>query len=116
MDIEEKEQLALTGDMSQKACAIRLRAARRVAFPGVEAREFADAAGVTKKSLSLMEKGQQYPNRAVMKYLYRGHRIDFNFMINGDFAQLPHDVQSALFAQLGRANNEWGQDMRSNRD
>lgn len=116
MNIEEKEHLALTGDMSQKACAIRLRAARRVAFPSVEAREFADAVGINKKSLSLMEKGQQFPNREVMKYLDRGHRIDFNFMMNGYFAQLPHDVQTALFDQLGRAHQDWGQDMRSNRD
>ena len=113
MDIETKQKLAMTGDMSQMACAIRLRAARYVAMPDAQGKDFAEAVGISKSGLTTMEKGNQYPNRNVMKYLYRGHRIDFNFMMNGDFAQLPQDVQDALFAQLERANNEWGQDMRS---
>jgi transcriptional regulator with XRE-family HTH domain len=116
MNIEEKEHLALTGDMSRKASAIRLRAARYVAMPDAQGKDFAEAVGISKSSLTTMEKGQQFPNREVMKYLDRGHRIDFNFMMNGYFAQLPHDVQTALFDQLGRAHEDWGQDLRSNRD
>ena len=113
MDIERKQKLAHTGDMSESACAIRLRAARYVAMPDGQGKDFAEETGITKSALSTMEKGNQYPNRKVMKYLYRGHRIDFNFMMNGDFSQLPLDVQTALFEQLIRANNEWGQDLRT---
>jgi len=40
-----------------------------------------------------------------MRYFYRAHRIDFNFLLHGDFAQLPADVQARLFAALEALSN-----------
>ncbi|MEX5515692.1 helix-turn-helix domain-containing protein [Pseudophaeobacter sp. 1A09344] len=108
MDIERKEYIAHRGDMGVKASAIRVKAARYVS--GFEKQqEFARACGISKTSYNNIEKGLQFPNRDVMKYLYRAHRIDFNFIMNGDFAQLPADVQESLFGALERANSEWDQ-------
>lgn len=75
-------------------------------------REFAAAAGVGATTLNNMEMGKQFPNRDVMRFLYRGHRIDFNFMLNGDFSQLPSDVQVKLFEKLQLSNSEWDQTRR----
>lgn len=106
MDIIEKEGLSFTGDMGIKASAIRLIAARYVA--GFEKqKEFAKAAGVSPTSYNGMEKAVQFPNRKVLEYLFKAHRIDFNFMMSGSFSQLPGDIQERLFAALIRANNEW---------
>ena len=106
VDIETKESLAHRGDMGIKACAIRLTAARYTAGFQKQ-KEFAAACGVTVTSYNSQETGAQFPNRKVMAYLFKAHRIDFNFLMNGDFAQLPGDVQEALFENLVRANNEW---------
>lgn len=105
MDINDKIALTRQGDMSLEACTIRLRAARLVT--GMQQKEFAAAASVGKTAYNNMEAGLSFPSRDVMKYLYRGHRIDFNFILHGDFAQLPADVQAALFAQLPVAAREW---------
>jgi hypothetical protein len=106
MDIDEKERLALTGDMGVKASAIRLLAARLVV--GMKSQqEFAKACGVGKTAYNNMEKALQFPNREVMKYLYRGHRIDFNFMMNGAFSHLAADVQEKIFPALASANDAW---------
>ncbi len=108
MDIDEKEALAHRGKMDVKASAIRVKAARYAA--GYDRQlDFAKACGISKTSYNNIEKGVQFPNREVMKFLYRAHRIDFNFVMNGDFAQLPGDVQNALFSGLERANAEWDQ-------
>lgn len=105
MDFKEKQRLAWHDDNGLAACAIRLRAARGVT--GLKSHELAKECDVSKTVYSNAETGQTYPNRKMMKHLYRAYRIDFNFMINGDFAQLPGDVQDALFAQLVVANDEW---------
>lgn len=105
MDFVRKEALAHVQDMGLAACAIRLRAARAVT--GLNQQEFAKVCGVSKQVLNNAEAGLTYPNRSVMKHLYRAYRIDFNFMINGDFAQLPGDVQDRLFEKLVVANDEW---------
>ena len=110
MNLEEKERLARVGDMSLDAMAIRLRAARKVA--GLSQKDFADAVGVKNTVINNAEAGSTAPSREVMRYLYRAHRIDFNFMINGDFAQLPGDVQAALFPALVEATNKWDQKPR----
>jgi DNA-binding XRE family transcriptional regulator len=108
MDIELKEKLAHKGDMGVKASAIRTKAARIASGFGKQ-QNFALACGISKTSYNNIEKGIQFPNRDVMKFLYRAHRIDFNFIMNGDFAQLPSDVQESLFSALELANNEWDQ-------
>ncbi|MDS9468191.1 hypothetical protein RGQ15_11500 [Paracoccus sp. MBLB3053] len=108
MDIETKTKLAHLNDMGLAATAIRLRAAfLATGIPQLQ--EFARAAKISRTVLSNALSGSTYPNRDVMKYLYRSHRIDFNFIMNGDFSQLPGDVQEKLFPALEVAKNEWDQ-------
>lgn len=98
MDYDEKSALARTGDSSKEAAALRLRAAR--AAIGLGQTELGKAAKITKAAISNSENAQSFPGRSVMIYLYREHRIDLNFMICGEFSQLPGDVQDRLFAAL----------------
>jgi transcriptional regulator with XRE-family HTH domain len=112
MDFADKQKLAHQNDTGLAACAIRLRAARNIT--GKQANVLAKECGVSKTVYSNAENGLSYPNRDVMKHLFRAYRIDFNFMINGDFAQLPGDVQEKLFPALVTANSEW--DRKSNSD
>lgn len=114
MDYEEKARLARLDDDGLAACAIRLRAA--VSLTGKLDKDFAADAGISKTVLSNAMAGKTYPNRDVMKHLYRSYRIDFNFMMNGDFVQLPGDVQEALFPALVAATNEWDRREGSNLD
>ena len=102
--IDEKERLARKGQMTIVACAIRLRAARYAG--NLEQQDLAKLGGVSKSALSNTERGDSFPSRDVMAHLYRAHRIDFNFILNGDFAQLPGDVQDRLFPELARAETE----------
>lgn len=111
MEIEEKERLARTNDMEIVACAIRLRAARKVA--GLEQQELARLSGATKAALNNAEAALNFPSREVMKYLWRAYRIDFNFLMSGTFSQLPGDVQTALFPALEAATSEWDRKERS---
>lgn len=115
MDIEAKSRLARENETGLEACAIRLRAAFHVTGLAKH-NDLAKAAGVSKTVLSNAMNGLTYPNREVMSYLYRGHRIDFNFMMIGLFAQLPGDVQSVLFPALEVAAHEWDQKENSNRN
>lgn len=98
MDIEAKDNLAKYGDMSKMACATRLIAARN--YAGLSQTDLANASGVGKNSLNNMERARQFPNHKVMKYLYRSHGIDFNFLMHGDFNQFSAEVQVELFAHL----------------
>ena len=104
MDYEEKRALARTGDFSKEAAALRLRAARRAA--GLGQADLGAAAKITKAAISNSENAQSYPGRSVMIYLYREHRIDLNFMICGEFSQLPGDVQETLFSALEAESHE----------
>lgn len=98
MDHNEKRRLARTGDAEKDAAAMRLRAARLVS--GLSQEALGAAGSVKKAAISNAEKGLAYPNRSVLLFLHRDLRIDFNFMIHGDFAQLPGDVQSSIFDAL----------------
>ncbi|WP_236627407.1 MULTISPECIES: helix-turn-helix domain-containing protein [unclassified Sulfitobacter] len=111
MNINEKEQLTRLGDMSKEACALRLLVARD--STGLSQLETSQQAGIANNALNNMEKGRQFPNREIMKYFYRAHRIDFNFLMHGDFAQLPQDVQKSLFANLSKRSSELDQKERS---
>lgn len=104
MDYEEKRRLARTGSADEQAAALRLRAAR--AYSGLSQEEFGKAGGVKKAAISNAENGRAFPNRSVLLFLHREFRIDFNFMIHGDFAQLPGDVQERLFDALSFLENE----------
>jgi transcriptional regulator with XRE-family HTH domain len=108
MDFEEKKRLARTGDAEKPAAAIRLRAARAAIQFSQE--QLGKAGGVKKAAISNAESGSVFPNRTVMQFLNREHRIDFNFLINGDFVQLPGDVQDRLFFAL--ANLESATDQK----
>ena len=44
-----------------------------------------------------------------MLYFKRNHRIDFNFFMDGDWVQLPGDVQSKLFPILQELHAETDQ-------
>jgi transcriptional regulator with XRE-family HTH domain len=114
MDTEQKEALARINDMSLEATSLRLRAARLAAGFEVQ-KQFAKAVGIGESALNNAETGQNGPNLKVMGYLFRNHRIDFNFILNGNYSQLPGDVQAVLFEKLAAATNEQGRKERSGR-
>ena len=111
METEHKEALARIKDMGLAATAIRLRAA--ILYTKMQQKDFAAACGVSATVLSNALGGLTYPSRDVMVYLYREHRIDFNFVLHGDFAQLPGDVRDRLFPALEAATSEWDRKERS---
>lgn len=113
MTPEEKQRLARQNDTGLEASAIRLRAARKIAGRGQS--EMAAECGVSNTVLSNAENGLTYPGREILSTYWRGYRLDFNFLINGDFAQLPMDVQDSLFSALLVATNEWDQKESSGR-
>lgn len=81
-------------DSSREACVYRLTLARVAA--GLSKTDLAERAGVSIQTYSNQEAGRVFPSRQVIETLYRDFRIDWNFMFNGDYAQLPGDVQEAL--------------------
>jgi transcriptional regulator with XRE-family HTH domain len=97
MNIEQKEQLAKLGDISPEAVRKRLLAARNSI--GMKQQDVASAVGLKKTTFNSQEM-RGAPSAATMRYYHRQHRIDFNFILHGDFAQLPLDVQEKLFAEL----------------
>ncbi len=113
MNIEEKERLARVRDMGLEASAIRILAARTMT--GLSQKAVAEAVGTSNTVISNAENGETYPSRDLMRYYYRAHRLDFNFLINGDFSQLPGDVQAAIFPALEAATSEWDRKERSDR-
>lgn len=97
MDYAAKERLARTRDASDEAIALRLTAARKAV--GLAQKDMAQKLGVSATTYNSQEvRGR--PSREAMLLLYREYRVDFNFILHGDFAQLPGDVQTALFAAL----------------
>ena len=98
MEYDEKKRLSRLGEADKDAAALRLRAARLVT--GLSQDGLGKAGGVKKAAVSNAEKGMAYPNRSVLLFLHREYRIDLNFMINGDFAQLHGDVKDKLFQAL----------------
>lgn len=106
MDMSDKPAYARTGDTGLVACAIRLRAARSAC--GLTQKDVANAIGLGRTTnISNMETALSYPNREIMSFFYREHRIDFNFLMAGLYAQLPGDVQERLFPALEAAASEW---------
>lgn len=103
MDVELKKQLARFGRSDKEAAAVRLRAARKVAKLSQD--QLGELGGVKKSSISNMEHARAFPNRAILIHLFDECRIDANFMLLGHFAQLPGDVQEALFLALESESN-----------
>ena len=112
MDLLTKEKLARRHDDSVEACAIRLRAARLMT--GLSQADAATEAGASNTALNNAERARNYPQTKVMRWLYRAHRVDFNFLLAGEFSQLPADVQSAIFAILSDMNETPATDQKSN--
>ena len=104
MDFKRKLQMTLLGDASKEACARRLTAAW--AATGLSKTEFCRQAGVGLTSFLNAEAARSYPSRKVMLHLYRQHRIDFNFILHGDFQQLPSDVQERLLEKLAEQEHQ----------
>ena len=97
MDIETKERLTRLGDVSPEAIRIRLLAARNSV--GMKQQDVGEAVGLKSQTFNSQEM-RGAPSIKTMRYYHRQHRIDFNFILHGDFAQLPLDVQERLFASL----------------
>lgn len=93
MTHDELERLFRQGDNSNEALRIRLIAARKAS--GLDQKGVADAIGVPKTTYHSQE-SRGAPSIRTGRYFYRAHRIDFNFLFNGDFAQLPSDVREKL--------------------
>ncbi|WP_109464386.1 helix-turn-helix domain-containing protein [Albibacillus kandeliae] len=98
----------MTGDASKHACGARLTAARKAIHLSQE--QLGEKIGISKAAISNVEKGRSYPGHNLLLYLHREHRIDFNFMMHGDYAQLPSDVQASLFEAF--ADGEFPADQR----
>lgn len=94
MDIDDKIRVARVGNMDKDACAVRLRAARE--FTGMSQKEFAEQSDQRASAINNSERGLSYPSRKTMRFLYRGYKIDFTFILHGDFSQLPSDVSGPL--------------------
>lgn len=106
MNTDDKERLALHRDMEKEAASLRIRAARLAV--GLSQEEVARQIGrkMTKQKIRNAEAAANYPPHDLMRYYYREHRIDFNFLMHGDYAQLPGDVQERLFPALQAAHIE----------
>ena len=100
MDIEVKEQMARLGDVSPEAIRTRLLAARKSI--GMMQQDVAKAVGLKNQTFNSQEM-RGAPSIKTMRYYHRQHRIDFNFILHGDFAQLPLDVQDRIFSALADA-------------
>lgn len=100
MDIDLKERLSRLGDISPEAVRTRLLAARNSI--GMKQQDVANEVGLKKTTFNSQET-RGAPSAATMRYYHRQHRIDFNFILHGDFAQLPQDVQERLFSELSSA-------------
>ena len=101
MDIIQKEQLTRLGDISPHAVRTRLVAARKSI--GMNQKDISSEAGVKYVTFNSQEiRGA--PSAATLRYFHRQHRIDYNFILHGDFAQLPGDVQERLFSALNVYN------------
>lgn len=98
MDSVQKYDLARTGDTSKEAAGLRLRAARTSV--GLSQLQLGQVIRKGKSAINNMEMARSFPSLDVMSYLFREHRIDFNFVIAGEYAQLPGDVQDRLFLAL----------------
>lgn len=106
MRIEERDRLARTGDSSNTAAGIRLVAGRVAA--GLRQVDLSSQTGIKTNALSNMEKGRQFPSRAVMIHLFRSFGVDFNFLMYGDYSKLDPGLQDRIFDALQSLDSEPG--------
>lgn len=95
MNYEERRRLFRTGEMDKAACGTRLTAGR-IAAGYDRAKDFAEAIGARVTTYNSQEKGVSNPSLAAMAELYVSHRIDFNFILYGEFSHLDPFVREAL--------------------
>lgn len=98
MTFDEKTVLARFGDNDMEAASLRLRASREAI--GLSQEQVGVEIGRKKPAISAMENARSYPSWGIMSYFYKQHRIDFNFLVMGDFRGLPADVSERIFAEL----------------
>jgi transcriptional regulator with XRE-family HTH domain len=111
MDINERDKLTRRNDDSLPAVAARFRAARSVTR--LKQKDAALAAGVGGTAWNNAEAGRNYPSIQAMRWLFRAHRVDFNFLMAGEVSQLPADVQDSLLAELVLDGKSNAQDQKS---
>lgn len=94
---EEKERLTRHRDTSQEAISWRLRAALKAE----RVKQIDIAADLGSKATTINSQiAAGSPSVSLIAYLYKNFRIDFNFILFGDYAQLPRDVEERLLATL----------------
>jgi transcriptional regulator with XRE-family HTH domain len=98
MDIELKKELAGYLKSDKVSAGRRLSAVRRMV--GLTQEELAAKVGNKKASISNTERGDSHPSAELMHSLLDEYRVDPNFIVVGQFAQLPGDVQDAIFEYL----------------
>lgn len=98
MDTMEKQHFALKGRTDIAAAAIRVTAARR--YAGLTQPELSGALNRGVSAISNTERARSFPPWDLMVYFLKEHRIDINFIVAGEYAQLPADVQEHLFDEL----------------
>lgn len=98
MNTTDKTAVAFTGRSDEVAVAIRMKAARLVA--NLSQKELANAVDRQISNVSNVERAKNLPGWGIMLYFHHAHRIDVNFLMTGNYAQLPGDVQSEIFPHL----------------
>lgn len=111
MDADQKDTLAMTRNSSAIACGRRLRVGREVAE--LTQKQLAEATGKTKASISNAENGLSFPGRDAQLHLHRNYGIDFNFLVVGEYVQLPSPLQDLLFERLSLLASELDQERNS---
>lgn len=100
MNIDEKETLFQRGNASDEAVRRRLRAA--LSISDRPQKEIAAELGISPTTLnSQIMSG--HPKKDLMVFIYRNLKIDFNFLLFGDFLQLSEATQIALIEALSDA-------------
>lgn len=107
MDYARFERLARKGDTSKEACGLRFRAALHAL--NISQSGFARLTGQRQGAISNAMRGDNYPSRDSMEYLYRAYGIDFNFMLIGAAGSVPGDMQLRLYAALEALESGPGQ-------
>lgn len=97
MTHDELERLFHYGDSSPEAVRARLIAARKAA--GLNTTQAAEALGIPKQTYSSQET-RGAPRIKTVRFFYRAHGIDFNYMFHGDFTHLPAPVREKLVEAL----------------
>lgn len=92
------DRLARTGDWSKEAAGPRLEAAIRAS--GLRKQHFADRSGQKLTAVINATKGRSHPSRESMQWLFRNYRVDPAFILAGEYANLPDELRTRVFAAL----------------